>query len=56
MLPPLAYIQVVVFTGSLRPERFQESDAAFNVGMAVGALATLTAGVFVVMSGGVRGV
>jgi L-asparaginase len=32
-----------------RPQRFRESDAAFNVGVAVGAVQVLPAGVFVAM-------
>ena len=34
-----------------RPQRFRESDAAFNVGVAVGAVQVLKAGVYVAMCG-----
>ena len=46
--------KVVVFTGAMKPERFKDSDAIFNVGMAVGATSILTAGsVAIAMGGGV---
>jgi len=40
-----------VFTGALSPARFAESDAMFNLGMAVAAVQTLPPGVYVAMSG-----
>jgi L-asparaginase len=43
--------KVIVLTGALRPERFYNSDAAFNIGTAVGALQTLSNGIYVAMSG-----
>ena len=43
--------KVVVLTGSMRPERFNNSDAAFNIGVAVGALNVLQEGVYVAMNG-----
>jgi L-asparaginase len=43
--------KVIVFTGSLTPARFKGSDAAFNVGCAVGALQSLEPGVYIAMSG-----
>ena len=43
--------RVVVVTGAMKPERFVDSDAAFNIGAAVGALNVLGAGVFVCMNG-----
>jgi L-asparaginase len=43
--------KVIVLTGSLAPARFKGSDAAFNVGCAVGALQSLPPGVYVAMSG-----
>lgn len=43
--------KVVVLTGSMQPARFQGSDAAFNIGVAVGALQGLGPGVYVVMNG-----
>lgn len=43
--------KVIVLTGSLTPARFKGSDAAFNVGCAIGALQTLEPGVYIAMSG-----
>lgn len=43
--------KIIVITGSMRPERFSNSDADFNLGMAVGALHTLSPGVYIAMSG-----
>ncbi len=44
--------KVVAFTGAMKPERFKDSDAVFNLGLAVGATAIGTPGaVFVCMGG-----
>ena len=43
--------KVVVITGSARPERFTNSDASFNVGVAIGALQALPVGVYIAMNG-----
>ncbi|HEX6928820.1 MAG TPA: asparaginase domain-containing protein [Gammaproteobacteria bacterium] len=43
--------KTVVLTGSLSPARFQNSDAVFNVGCAVGAVQSLPPGVYVAMNG-----
>jgi len=43
--------KVVVLTGSLSPARFRNSDAVFNVGMAVGAAQSLPPGVYIAMNG-----
>lgn len=43
--------KVIVFTGALSPARFKGSDAAFNLGCAVGAVQSLPAGVYIAMSG-----
>lgn len=43
--------KVIVLTGALRPERFSNSDADFNVGTAIGALNVLQAGVYIAMQG-----
>ena len=43
--------KVVVLTGAARPEAFAKSDAAFNVGTAVGALDVADNGVYIAMSG-----
>jgi len=41
----------VVFTGSMKPERFVDSDAPFNIGCAMGALSCLDKGAYVCMNG-----
>jgi L-asparaginase len=43
--------RVIVLTGSLAPARFAQTDAVFNVGMAVAAVQTLPPGVYIVMNG-----
>lgn len=43
--------KTIVLTGSLTPARFQDSDAAFNIGCAVGAVQSLPPGVYIVMNG-----
>jgi len=43
--------KIIVLTGALRPERFKETDADFNLGVAVGAVQTLEPGVYIAMSG-----
>ncbi len=43
--------KVIVFTGSMVPARFRQSDAIFNLGCAVGALQVLPAGVYIAMNG-----
>ena len=44
--------KAIAFTGAMKPERFKDSDAPFNVGTAVGAVAVLPAGSVVVVMGG----
>jgi len=41
----------IVLTGALSPARFKESDAVFNVGMAVAAVQTVAPGVYIAMNG-----
>lgn len=41
----------IVLTGAMRPERFTDSDAALNVGCAIGALQLVEPGVYVAMHG-----
>ena len=41
----------IVLTGALNPARFQDSDAVFNIGCAVGAAQTLPDGVYIAMNG-----
>jgi len=43
--------KVIVLTGASQPYRFRESDAEFNIGVAVGALNTLEKGVYIAMNG-----
>ncbi|KZY70486.1 asparaginase [Oleiphilus sp. HI0071] len=43
--------KTIVFTGAMRPARFMDTDALFNVGVAIGALQSKESGVFVAMSG-----
>ncbi len=43
--------KVIVLTGALRPETCVESDAAFNVGVAIGAINYLPHGVYIAMNG-----
>ncbi|GMH72411.1 hypothetical protein TrST_g13261 [Triparma strigata] len=43
--------KVVIVTGAMRPEHFRNSDAHFNVGVAMGAINVLWSGVYVAMNG-----
>lgn len=43
--------KTIVLTGALAPSRFRETDAIFNVGMALGAIQTCAPGVYVAMNG-----
>ena len=43
--------KLIVLVGSSQPERFKETDADFNVGMAVGAINVLRGGVHIAMNG-----
>jgi L-asparaginase len=43
--------KAIILTGAARPEAFAQSDADFNVGMAVGALNLADNGIYVAMSG-----
>ncbi len=43
--------KVIILTGAMRPERFANSDAAFNIGVALGAIRNLSPGVYVAMNG-----
>jgi L-asparaginase len=43
--------KTVVLTGALQPARFADSDAPFNLGMAVAAVQVLPPGVFIVANG-----
>jgi L-asparaginase len=43
--------KTIVLTGSMRPEKFSDSDAPFNIGAAIGALNILPPGVYLCMNG-----
>lgn len=43
--------KTIVLTGALKPERFRDSEAAFNIGLALGAVQSLDEGVYIAMSG-----
>lgn len=43
--------KTIILTGAMRPEKFIDSDADFNIGVAVGALNCLPNGVYVAMHG-----
>jgi L-asparaginase len=43
--------KTIVFTGSLSPARFSESDATFNLGMAFATVQVAAPGVYIAMSG-----
>ena len=45
--------KVVVFTGAMRPERFRQSDATFNLGGAVAATGLIPTGTVAICMGGV---
>ena len=43
--------KVIVLTGAMQPARFRDSDALFNLGLAIGALNVCQPGVYIAMSG-----
>jgi L-asparaginase len=43
--------KVIVFTGAIWPAGFKSSDAAFNIGTAIGAVQTLPDGTYIAMNG-----
>ena len=43
--------KTVVFTGSMYPAQFRDSDAVFNIGSAIAAVQALQAGTYIVMNG-----
>ncbi len=43
--------RTIVLTGALSPARFAQTDAAFNIGMAMAAVQILPPGVYIVMNG-----
>ncbi|MDC6484268.1 asparaginase domain-containing protein, partial [Cyclobacteriaceae bacterium] len=48
--------KLVILTGALRPERFTNSDAALNIGTAIGAANSLKKGLYIAMNGIVQSV
>jgi L-asparaginase len=43
--------KVIILTGAMKPEKFQNSDAMFNVGTAIGAIKFLPNGIYISMNG-----
>lgn len=43
--------KVIILTGATKPEKFSDSDAAYNVGTAIGAVNVLSKGVYIAMNG-----
>ena len=43
--------KTVVLTGSMQPARFRNTDAVFNLGVAIAAVQTLPPGVYLAMNG-----
>jgi len=43
--------KVIVLTGSMRPEKFSDSDADFNLGVAIGAVNMVQKGIYIAMNG-----
>lgn len=43
--------KTIILTGAMRPERFSNSDAPINIGVAIGAVCALDYGVFIAMHG-----
>jgi L-asparaginase len=43
--------KTIVLTGALAPARFRVTDAIFNLGLALGAVQSIPAGVYVAMNG-----
>jgi len=43
--------KTIILTGAFKPERFKDSDAEFNLGVAMGAVDSLEPGVYISMHG-----
>ena len=43
--------KTIIITGAMRPERFSNSDASINVGMAIGAINVLESGIYIARHG-----
>ena len=48
--------KLIILTGALRPERFTNSDAALNIGTAIGVANSLKKGIYIAMNGIVKSV
>jgi L-asparaginase len=46
--------KVIIITGSMRPERFSDSDADLNLGAAIAAVSLLDQGIYIAMHGVVK--
>jgi len=46
--------KTIVLTGAMRPEKFADSDTDFNIGLAIGAICSLSDGVYIAMYGRVK--
>jgi len=43
--------KTIVLTGAMQPARFRDSDAVFNIGVAIGAVCSLPHGIYLAMNG-----
>ena len=43
--------KTIILTGAMKPARFKDTDAIFNIGFALGALRTISKGVYIAMNG-----
>jgi L-asparaginase len=43
--------KAIILVGSSKPEKFYDSDAPFNIGIAIGAISQIQAGVYIAMNG-----
>lgn len=43
--------KVIIITGAMKPERFLDSDASFNIGTTIGAINILKNGIYIAMNG-----
>lgn len=43
--------KTIILTGAIKPERFKDSDAEFNIGAAIGAISVIQAGLYIAMNG-----
>jgi len=46
--------KVIILTGAMKPEKFLDSDAPINVGVAIGAINVLKDGIYIAMNGRVH--